>query len=129
VTDFLLDTTFFIDLRRGRNEGALSLWQSLQSGSASGAYSPITVFELWVGQRFNREEEVFYESVLSFLEEAPLTSGAAKSAALWLRQIGSASEALIRDALIAATASERDEPVRTLNQRDFGRFPVTVHTY
>jgi predicted nucleic acid-binding protein len=129
VTDFLLDTTFFIDLRRGINRGAQSLWDQLQAGETTAAYSPITIYELWVGQRLDRAEEVFYEAVLNLLEEAPLTSAMAKAAAAWLRQMGSVSESLIRDALIAATAVARGDTVRTLNARDFSRFPVEVEPY
>jgi predicted nucleic acid-binding protein len=129
VSDLFLDTTFFIDLRRGVREGALSLWEQLQTGEATAAYSPITVYELWVDQRFDREEEVFYEAILDLPEEAPRTSAIAKTAAAWLRSLAPFSEALIRDALIAATAAGHHKPVCTLNSRDFSRFPVQVQSY
>lgn len=129
MTDLLFDTTFFIDLRRGRSAGAVDFWERLQTGETTGSYSPITVYELWVGQRFDREEEVFYESILALLEEVPLTSAAAKVAASWLRLMSGVSESLIRDALIAATAAGRGERVCTLNSRDFAQFAVEMQPY
>ena len=129
MTDLLFDTTFFIDLRRGRSAGAIDFWERVQAGDITGSYSPITVYELWVGQRFDREEEVFYESILALLEEIPLTAVAAKVAASWLRPMAGVSESLTRDALIAASAAGRVERVCTLNSRDFARFPIEVQPY
>lgn len=130
MADVLLDTTLFIDLRRSNDAGARALWERIEDGDLLGAYSPLTVYELWVGQRFDRAEEVFYESLCSLLEEAPLTGNAARLAGRWLRNFtDERSEVLARDALTAATAAQRGESVCTMNQRDFARFGAKVITY
>jgi predicted nucleic acid-binding protein len=130
VTDLLLDTAFFIDLHRGRPAGANELWREIGQGIRTAAVSPITIYELWVGQRMDRAEEVFYEAMLTVLEEVPLSGRAARLAGVWLRSQASRSEMLVRDSLIAATAAEVGAKVVTANERDFVNFPsVEVQTY
>ncbi len=73
------------------------------------------------------EEAEFYED----LDEAPLTSNVVRQGGEWVRVLpAEIAERLMRDALIAATAADRNEPVRTRNIRDFRRFPAaSVETY
>jgi predicted nucleic acid-binding protein len=128
LADAILDTTFFIDLRRG-DAGAEALWNSVSAGNVTASYSPVAALELWLGNQSLAEEE-FYEAVFFLLEEAPLTASAAKLAGVWLRELpGTTAERVIRDALIAASASERGEAIYTRNRRDFSRFPVNVQAY
>ena len=64
------------------------------------------------------------------MDEAFLTSDAATQAGLWLR--GLPRNAAIRrssDALIAATAAMRNEPVYTANLRDFRAFNIPIRGY
>lgn len=130
MTDGLFDTTLFIDIRRGRDEDADRLWDSIKGGSRTGAVSAVTAYELWVGQRFSREEELLYQSMFALLDNVPITVDAAKQAGSWLRSLPEHSEKVFRDALIAAIALERGEKVITRNVRDFVRFPGTeVETY
>jgi predicted nucleic acid-binding protein len=130
VADALFDTSFFIDVRRAGHPGAVSLWSELLSGRITGAYSPVTVYELWVGQSMTREEEVFFETAFEILEEAPLTAEASRRAGFWLRGLArTTAEKRVRDALIAATADVRGEPVCTGNVRDFLRLGVSVRPY
>lgn len=76
------------------------------------------------------DEEVFYSSSFSFLEEVPLTTETAQQAAIWLRGLpGAFPESLARDALIAAAAMERGEPVYTRNVRDFQRLSLPLVRY
>jgi predicted nucleic acid-binding protein len=75
------------------------------------------------------EEEMTHRAILARMEQAPLEALAAEQAALWLRQTPGGSEALFRDALIAATAAERGEPIYTRNVRDFKRFYANVQSY
>ena len=128
VADALLDTTFFIDYHRG-DEGARSLWLEIAGRELSASVSPITVFELWVGS-IGRTEELTYRAMLMPLDEAPLTASAAEAAAVWLRDIRSdASEVLVRDAFIAATAMLRKEAIYTRNVSDFRRFYANIRAY
>ncbi len=129
MTDALFDTTFFIDLRRA-DPAAERIWEMVRRGEFTGAYSVLTVFELWVGRGITRTEEVFYEANFQLLEEAEVTSGIAQRVATWIRGIrASIPEALSRDALIAATAVARGEPIYTRNVRDMQRFAVSVVRY
>jgi predicted nucleic acid-binding protein len=89
----------------------------------------VTVYELWVGRTFSRDEEAFFQSAFLLLEELVLTPAAAKTAALWLRNRPDLSEKLFRDALIAATAGELNAGVCSRNLRDFQQFPVEVRPY
>lgn len=124
----LLDTTFFIDYHRG-DTGARSLWLDIGAGTVSGSFSPVTVFELWIGM-LDRREELTYRAMLTTLSEAPLTAAASEMAALWLREMPPrAAEAVIRDAFIAATATVRGEAIYTRNTRDYTRFHSDVRTY
>jgi predicted nucleic acid-binding protein len=130
VTDGLLDTAFFIDVRRGSNQAADALWEGIKTGTRTGAVSAVTAYELWVGSRFSREEELLYESMFALLELVDIGVSATKVAGTWLRTLGQRSELLFRDALIAASALERHEKIVTRNLRDFALFPgVEVETY
>ena len=130
MTDAILDTTFFIDLRN-RDSGAEDLWNMITDGTVSAAFSTMTAFELWVGREFDVRRERFYLQTFRFLEEVPLTRSAASLAGAWLREFPrEARNTWFRDALIAASAFEREEAVMTRNARDFARFPgVRVETY
>jgi predicted nucleic acid-binding protein len=124
----LLDPTFFIDLFR-RDTGALRVWESIRTGQASGSYSAITAFELWLG-RPSQDEDDFYTGLMQLLDEAALTAAAGRRAAEMLRGLpASMSERLIRDALVAASAAERGETVITRDVRDFNRLSVAVEGY
>ena len=102
----------------------------VRTGRISAAFSSITVFELWVAEESGVDDERFYGGAFAILEEALLSALAAAQAAIWLRPFSRITrERRLRDALIAATAFERGEPVYTRNLRDFNRFPVKVETY
>jgi predicted nucleic acid-binding protein len=128
MADALFDTTVFIDYYRG-DAGARALINRVLDGALTVSYSALTGFEIWLGIT-NHEEEIDFLALLDSFEEAPLRASAAIIAASWLRDRASRqSEALIRDALIAATASERQEPIYTRNVRDFRRLYDNVETY
>ena len=129
MTNAVFDTSFFIDFRRG-DSGARAVWAEISSGVKAGSFTPVTAYELWVGQRFSREEEILYESMFAILEDLAITASGAKIAAEWLRGHPNRQELVFRDALIAACASERGHSVLTRNVNDFTQFPgVEVETY
>jgi tRNA(fMet)-specific endonuclease VapC len=130
VTDGLPDTSFFIDIRRGGDEGADKLWDAIKNGERTEPYSAVTVYELWVGQRFSREEELLYESMFVLLEPTAIEVEDAKRAGQWLRAVSERSELIFRDALIASAAVRRQEFVVTRNVSDFCKLPsVEVESY
>lgn len=128
MSDFLLDTTVFVDLYRG-DPAARAILDDLIAGRLQGSFSPISVLELWMGQ-MSAGEERFHRSVLALLEEAPVTSIIAERAGVLLGSLsGSIRETIIRDAVIAAAGDIRGEPVVTRNTRDFERLQVAVRAY
>jgi len=130
VTDVLFDTTFFIDLRRGRRNEAIAYWKDLLRRGIRCCYSPISAYELWIGQLVDRDEELFHLAVFNELHEVPLSLLAASTAGRWSRGMSKdVSDKLFRDALIAATASTIGASVCTHNVSDFARFQVEIESY
>ena len=128
MADALFDTTVFIDYYKG-DPGADALMQAVFNGSMTASHSAITHFEIWSGIR-GYHEEIDYLATITWCEEAVLSASMARSAARLLRRFtASRSEAPFRDALIAATASERGEAIYTRNVRDFRRLYSDVRTY
>lgn len=129
MAQVLLDTTYFIDLRRG-DRRARRIWGQVASGQLTAAFSSITTYELWLNKNLTRSDEVFYQAMFSLLEEASLTSDAALQTALWMRPLPRKSrDRCLRDALIAASASGRGEVVYTRNVRHFRRYYSNVQRY
>ena len=127
MADAFLDTTFLIDLYR-RDEGAVRVWNRVVAGELQVAYSPVAVLEVWLGN-FTQGEESFYENVLLLAEEVPLDSSMAKTAAEQLRKLQPVAERIVRDALIAASAIQRNEVILTRNRRDFQQFTDKLDAY
>ncbi len=132
MSDFLLDVTFFEDLRSG-DAGALSLVERILNGEVSAAVSPMTVFQVWQDPDLDRRTEIGFLSVLRFVEEAPLSIDAAKSAALnisgaqELGDDGATPDAC--NALVAATAVALGVPVCTRSPDPFERFGAETASY
>ena len=129
MADALFDTTVFVDYRRG-DTAAQALIQPILDGLSTASFSPITVAELWQGKMTDRKEELEYTALLTVMEEAPLGSNSARVAGYKLRDCSYNQKAdLFADALIAATAEERGEPIYTRNYKDFARFYSNVKRY
>jgi predicted nucleic acid-binding protein len=127
MADALFDTTVFIDYSRG-DAAAGRLVDPVLMGTTTASYSPVTVFELWVG--ITRDEELVFRALMALMEEAVFDAETASQAAEWLRLMPlRMQEGLVRDAFIAATAMLRKEPIYTRNIRDFRRFYTNVRTY
>jgi len=126
----LYDTCVFIDYWRG-DTGAVALIESVRAGEKSASYSSLSATELWQYPKLGRQEEVEFVALTSyFLQEATLSTAAAIKAGQWLRPLSrSARMRVAADALIAATAEEREERVRTRNLKDFQKFYSNIQTY
>lgn len=78
----------------------------------------------------NRDEEMFFDLAFGVLEEAPLTAAASQQAGTWLRGVArTTAQRRTNDALMAATAALRNEPVYTAIIRHFRPFDVRVRSY
>jgi len=126
----LYDTCVFIDYWRG-DSAAFSLIDSVRSQPRSASYSPISAAELWLYKQLGRQEEIEFVALTDyFLREAKLSTTAARKAGKLLKDYSrSQQRQLMADALIAATAEERGERVRTRNDRHFRKFYSNVATY
>ena len=122
MTDMLLDITVFQDYVQG-DEDARAIISQVIEGTKTAAISPLIRFELWRDPSLDRKTEIGYVALLSFLEDAPLSAEAAKTAGLWLASVEEAERNnLGYFALVAATARERGEPICTRNSEPFDRF-------
>lgn len=128
MADALFDTSVFIDYHRG-DSGARELVEQIIAGTLTGAYSSISVFELWLGN-MGQVEASTYENLLVLLEEAFFDGHVAQRAANMLQSVSTQDrQRLLGDAFIAATAAERGETIYTRNVRDFRSLNVNVSTY
>lgn len=128
-TSLLLDTTLFIDYHRGDQSATRFVDRIIAEGLVA-YYSPVTLLEIAMDRRTTLVERESYQELLSLLQEVPLTGVMAELAADKLRTLPeTAGEALLRDALIAATAEVQGVPVLTRNARDFRRLNVPFETY
>lgn len=130
MSDFLYDTCVFIHYWKG-DPAALALIDSVRTEQVSASYCTITAMELWQYSKLGRREEIEYIALTRhFMDEAMLTCDAAIQAGQWLRKYSkSRRRRLSADALIAATAQERGEPVRTRDYRNMRLFYPNVQTY
>ena len=129
MADMLLDSTVFRDYRNG-DSGARSIVEQVVEGAITASISPLTVFDLWAGAQFDRRTEIGYVGMLSFLEEAPLSTEAAKAAGLWLASVEEEErERLTHFALLAATARERGVAICTRNPEPFSKFYSEIVAY
>jgi predicted nucleic acid-binding protein len=104
VPDFLIDTDVFVDHLRGARR--------LQSGRDRMFYSAITRCELFASREV---EEETVQRLLEPFEEVPVDRPVAERAGRLRRSGGLRTP----DALIAATALERQLVLVTRNTRDF----------
>lgn len=122
----LLDTTFAVDLLRGRAEAA-RLLRLLEQGTGPLGVSAITYYELYrgVGQSGRPDEERRkVDDLLRSLLVFPVEAEAAKQAGLLRAQLDSEGASVDPfDLLIGCTALHHGEDVVTRNRRDFERIP------
>ena len=129
MAELLLDATVFEGYRAG-DPGARAVIEKAIDGAISVSVSPITVFQLWGDPSMDRQAEIGSASMLSFMEQAPLSSEAAKRAGRWLASLEPQQRAALAPlALVAATAMERGERVCTRDPEAFGPFDADVVGY
>ncbi|MEE2884341.1 MAG: hypothetical protein VX701_01430 [Chloroflexota bacterium] len=129
MSDMHFDLTVFEDYRSG-NSDARKLVDEVIDGAFSASVSVVTILQLWKDPFMNRQTEIMYASMLSFIEPVPLSVEAAKWAGRWMASL-SAEETndTVRLALVAATAKERNEPLCTRFPDRFEEFHIEVIGY
>ena len=117
VTDeIIVDTDILIDVGRG-DETAVKYLESLEKSKRL-AVSAVTYMELIVGCENKRDQHAVERFVRRF-EVLALTEAITEKAIELLLTYRLSHGLLIADALIAATAIERNEPLVSKNQRDY----------
>ncbi len=117
VTDWVIvDTDILIDVGRG-DEMAIAYLESLEKGKVL-AVSAVTYMELIVGCKNKREQQAVKRFMKRF-EVIALTEAITEKAVEMLLEYRLSHGLLIADALIAATAIERNVPLVSKNQRDY----------
>ena len=127
---YLLDTNVVSELRRPRPHKAVLNW--IANLPADQLFlSAVTVGEIQAGIEITREQdwakaqelEAWLEQVMASLGVLPMDAAAFRE---WARLKHRKSDTLIEDAMIAATASERNLTIVTRNIRDFEALGVRV---
>lgn len=131
---YLLDTNVVSELRRPRPHPAVLAW--IAAIPADRLFvSAVTVGEIQAGIELTREQnpakaaelEAWLDKVVAAYGVLPMDAAAFRA---WARLKHRRSDTLIEDAMIAATAVERDLVVATRNQRDFAALGVrTVNPF
>ena len=110
----LIDTDVLIDYLRGQTDAVAFLRKTKRALRVSSA----TVAELYVGVREGTEDDVL-ERFLGLLEVVEITSGIARRAGLWRRDVGKSHGTGLMDALIAASAESSGSTLVTLNDKHY----------
>ena len=113
----LIDTDVLIDFLRGHEE-AMSL---VAVNSERIVVSSIVVAELYAGVRGGADgaEQGVLERLLALFRVLPVDRGIARLGGLYKRDYGKSHGVGLADAIIAATATEEDAELMTLNVKHY----------
>ncbi|MGI9064956.1 MAG: type II toxin-antitoxin system VapC family toxin [Pyrinomonadaceae bacterium] len=114
MPDFLIDTDVLIDISRG-NSDAADFVDSLNGEIFIGR---ISAMRLMVGAR-DRRDQLVIEKFIKFFEIQELSDGIGREAYQALKQYSRSHGLMLADALIAATAKEKDLELVSKNAKHF----------
>ena len=127
---YVLDTNILSELRRARPHGAVKAW--FATVPSRSIYIPaIVAGEIQIGiERTAVTNPEKAEEISRWLGQILLSSQCISAGAeifrIWARLVHRAGPELLVDALVAATAIDRDMIVVTRNVKDFDSFGVRV---
>jgi predicted nucleic acid-binding protein len=127
---YVLDTNVVSETRRARPHGAVMAFLR-EAGERNLYLSAVTLGELQAGVEVTREQdaaraaeiEVWIDQIAATWNVLPMD---AKTFRVWAKIMHGRSDALMRDAMIAATARVHGFQIATRNVRDFKDFGVNV---
>ncbi len=114
VGKFLYDTDIIIDYLRGNNKAK----ELLAEDQGKQCISVITVAELYVGVRSDKEQEVI-EKLTEYFEVVEINKEIAKVGGMFKRQYAKSHNVLLPDSLIAASAIYYFLELKTLNVKHY----------
>ena len=128
MTRYLLDTNVVSELRKPRPHGAVVAWMKTLRPEQI-FLSAVTIGELQAGVELTRKNDAAkaleIETWLTMVEASftalPMDSACFRE---WAKLMAGKSQAMMEDAMIAATARVHGLHVATRNERDFRQFQV-----
>ena len=121
----ILDTSYLIDLLRGKNENVIKKANELDNRFTIKSISSVSVMELWRGALQNLDsaaEKKKVNELINSLNILSFTSEVAKKAGeIEAELIKNGNMVDLEDIMIAATAMTRNEKVLTRNIQHFSR--------
>ena len=130
MSKILLDKTIFIDFFNS-DSSARSIIKKIIDKELTASVSPITLYDLWKMESFDRKYEISTTAILKFIQVATLSISAAKSAANLISKLSlvDADKDIYLSSLIAATAKERNESICTRNIDTYNKFDIEIFDY
>ena len=113
----LVDSDVLIEISRGKDRSIISKWLDLSRSDALILFSPVNQIELWAGARpaeFDRLGALF-----EALACAPADADIGRRAGEYLRRYRKSHAVELGDALIAASAVEREARLWTRNRKHY----------
>lgn len=127
---YLLDTNIISELRRPKPHGAILQWYK-NIAEDDLFISAVTIGEIQSGIELTRTQdkkkaetfEQWLQSICNIHNVLPMTGSTFR---LWAKLMHSQTNTVREDAMIAATAIEKDLIVVTRNTKDFKRFKLQL---
>lgn len=113
---WLIDTDVLVDYLRGNPQATKFLENAMSSSRC--AISTITIAELYVGVREGKERPILDQFIQEF-HVAVMNEQIAQQGGLYRRDYGKSHGVGLADAIIAATASELNVCLVTLNKKHY----------
>ena len=130
----LLDTSFLIDLLRGKDKKALERAKQLDDSLESKGVASITIMELWRGamrsQRSDNEKKKINELLTSLFQYPFQENEAKKSGEIEAELMKQGAMIDLEDIMIAGVAKVHHEPILTRNVKPFSKIQgIHVESY
>ncbi|MBI4906070.1 MAG: type II toxin-antitoxin system VapC family toxin [Acidobacteria bacterium] len=121
----LVDSDILIEVSRGRDADTLACWGLLSDSSEPILYSPVSSAELWAGAR--PREHALLEGLFGALLCVPVNEEIGRAAGELLRLYAKSHGLEIGDAMIAASAMDRDAALWTRNRKHYPMRGLRFH--